>query len=260
MTSASRSIVLSEWQTLGPENCPELRGLFLDESQATKSIAATLTKSRLLELTELRNGLEVRAFSHVGRIRIGDLHITVLPKLKGSSLLTLLRYAHGFRRLKLIADFSQLTGPSGFEDLLIAQLHAEAQELISQGLQRSYVARDERLASPRGRIDVQRMALDGGSMSATLPCRHYPRIEDTPLNRVLVAGLKLAGSLASHLPLRRESKRLASQIEEHVSSVTLSGSILDQVARHQNRLNRSYQPAMSIIRLLVEAQGVMLEG
>lgn len=139
MTTASRSIVLSESQTLRPENCPELRDVFLDESQTTKAIVATLAKSRLLELTELRNGLEVRAFSYVGRIQVGDLTITIHPKLKGSSLLTLLRYAHGYRRLNLISNASQLAGPSGFEDLLIAQLNAEAQELISRGLQRSYI-------------------------------------------------------------------------------------------------------------------------
>jgi len=179
MIAAARSITLSEWQTQGPEDCDELHGQFLDQSDAAKSVASTLAASRLLQLTELRNGLEVKAFSHVGRIRIGDLSITVLPKLRGASLLKLLRYAYGFRRLNLISDTSHLIEPCGFEDLLVAQLNAEAQELLSRGLQRSYIAQNERLASPRGRIDVQRLALDGGTVTASLPCRHYPRIEDT---------------------------------------------------------------------------------
>ncbi len=260
MIAAARSITLSEWQTQGPEDCDELHGQFLDQSDAAKSVASTLAASRLLQLTELRNGLEVKAFSHVGRIRIGDLSITVLPKLRGASLLKLLRYAYGFRRLNLISDTSHLIEPCGFEDLLVAQLNAEAQELLSRGLQRSYIAQNERLASPRGRIDVQRLALDGGTVTASLPCRHYPRIEDTLLNRVLVAGLKLGGSLASSATLRRESRRLAAQIEEQVSSVRLNAAVMDQVARQLNRLTKNYVPAMSIIRLLVEAQGVTLEG
>jgi 5-methylcytosine-specific restriction enzyme subunit McrC len=260
MIATSQSITLSEWQTVGPKDCDELQGRFLDDSDAGKSVASTLANSRLLELTELRSGLEVKAFSHVGRIRIGDLNVTVLPKLRGSSLLKLLRYAYGFRRLNLISDTSHLIEPCGFEDLLVAQLNTEAQELLSRGLQRSYVVQSERLASPRGRIDIQQMALDGGKITATLPCRHYPRIEDTPLNRVLVSGLKLAGSLASNVALRRESRRLAALIEEQVSPVNLTSAVMNQVARQLNRLTKTYLPAMSIIRLLVEAQGVALEG
>lgn len=160
----------------------------------------------------------------------------------------------------MISDTSHLIEPCGFEDLLVAQLNAEAQELLSRGLQRAYVARNERLASPRGRINIQQLALDGGNITATLPCRHYPRIEDTPLNRVLVAGLKLAGSIASNVALRRESRRLATQIEEQVSPINLNSAVMNQVARQLNRLNKCYEPAMSIIRLLVEAQGVALEG
>ena len=260
MIATAQSITLSEWQTLGPGDCDELRGRFLDQSDTAKSVASTLANSRLLELTELRSGLEVKAFSHVGRIRIDDLNITVLPKLRGASLLRLLRYAYGFRRLNLISDTSHLIEPCGFEDLLVAQLNTEAQELLSRGLQRSYIAQNERLASPRGRINIQQLALDGGKITATLPCRHYPRIEDTLLNRVLVAGLKLAGSIASNVALRRESRRLATQIEEQVSPINLNSAVMNQVARQLNRLTKTYLPAMSIIRLLVEAQGVALEG
>lgn len=260
MIATLQSITLSEWETIGPNESVELVGQFLDQSEAVHSVATNLVNSRLLQLTELRKGLEVKAFSHVGRIRIGSLNITVLPKLRGASLLKLLRYAYGFRRLNLISDTSHLIEPCGFEDLLVAQLNAEAQELLSRGLQRAYVACNERLASPRGRIDIQQLALDGGKITATLPCRHYPRIEDTLLNRVLVAGLTLAGSLASNIGLRRESRRLASQIVEQVSPVSLNAAVMNQVARQLNRLTKTYLPAMSIIRLLVEAQGVALEG
>lgn len=121
--------------------------------------------------------------------------------------------------------------PCGFEDLLVAQLNAEAQELRARGLRRSHIARNEHLASPRGRIDIQQLALDGGRITATLPCRHYPRIEDTLLNRVLVAGLTLAASLANNIALRRESTRLAAQIEELVSPINLTAAVMDLVAR-----------------------------
>lgn len=254
------SVTLSEWETLTPIDCPKLAGKFFEDSVECRRVLDALNNSRMLRLTELKQGIEISAFSHVGRVRIGDLSITVLPKLKSASLLRLLRYAFGFRRLELISDSTHLVEQCGFEDLLISQLNAEAQELISRGLQRTYVRQDERLASPRGRINIDRLALDGGTITATLPCQHHPRVVDTFLNRVLMAGLRLAGSLASLVDLRRDSRRLASLMEEQVSSINLNAAVLDQAARQMNRLSAAYVPSLSIIRLLVEAQGIVLEG
>ena len=260
MTPTLTSIKLSEWETLGPDECADLAGRFLDASAGVRHVVKRLTESNLLGLTELRRGLQINAYSHVGRIRVGDLNVTVLPKIKGTSLLSLVRYAYGFRRLKLISDSTHLVDQCGFEDLLISQLNAEVQELISRGLLRAYIATSERLSSPRGRIDLRRMALDGGTVTATLPCVHYPRIEDTLLNRALMAGLRLAATMASVVDLRRESRRLASLMEEQVSPLRLDGIVLERAARQMNRLTTAYSSALSIIRLLVEAQGVVLEG
>ncbi len=260
MTATLTSITLSEWDTQGPDNCADLAGRFLDASPGTRRVVERLTESNLVGLTELRRGLTIKAFSHVGRIRVGDLSITILPKIKGASLLSLVRYTYGFRRLNLISDSTHLVEQCGFQDLLISQLNAEVQELFSRGLLRAYVSTSERLGSPRGRIDLTRIALDGGTVTATLPCQHHPRIEDTLLNRVLMAGLLLAGSMASVVGLRRESRKLASLLEEQVSPVRLDGIMLDRATRQMNRLTTAYASALSIIRLLVEAQGVVLEG
>ncbi|TWU40002.1 5-methylcytosine-specific restriction enzyme subunit McrC [Novipirellula aureliae] len=260
MTIAAHSIVLSEWETASPETHECLRGFFLDSGSSAFAAAETLTRSRRLELNELRNGLEIKALSHVGRLRLGGLTVTIMPKLPGASLLNLLRYAYGFRKLHLLFDANHLAEPCGFEDLLVAQLNTEAQELLSRGLQRAYVRRGERLASPRGQIDIGWIAREGGLMTAELPCCHYPRIEDTLFNQVLHGGLRLAGSLASNLDLRRDSRRLASLMEESVSSIRLNSTTMNQVARQSNRLTRSYTAALSIIRLLVESEGITLEG
>lgn len=169
-------------------------------------------------------------------------------------------YTYGFRRLRLFSEAAQRIASGGFEDLLVSQLNAEVGELISRGLHRNYIGRQERLASPRGRIDIQRIANDGGVTSATLPCVYHPRIEDTLLNRMLLAGLLLAAGVASDLRLRREARRLASSFEESVSPIVLNGTNLDRASHRLNRLTRAYESAISIIRLLCESQGVSFVG
>ncbi|NNJ24636.1 McrC family protein [Alienimonas chondri] len=213
-----------------------------------------------MRFTELQGELRIAARSHVGRARVGDLTVTVLPKIEAGSLLRLHRYAHSFRRLKLLSEAEHLVERCGFEDLLVLQLNAEARELIARGLRREAVGRTEPLASPRGRIAVDRLARSGGLATAALPCRHFPRTEDVPLNRVLLAGLRLAGDVASLLELRRDSRRLAAQLEEHVARVQLDLTTVERAEARLNRLSTAYGPALGLIRLLVEGRGVSLEG
>lgn len=260
MSLIEQSLTISEWEAVGPENSDLLRDFRLPETVAVRQIVEQLAVSRLLQFTELRHGLQVKAFSHVGRLRIGNLTITVMPKIQSSSLLGLLRYAYGFRNLNLLSDANHSIQQSGFEDLLVAQLVQEVQELLSRGLRRAYVSRDERLASPRGRIDVGRIVRDGGVMTATLPCSHYPRVEDTLLNQTLKAGLMLASSMASNLQLRRDARRLVALMDEAVSTIKLNAGVLRDVERQLNRLSNACAPSVSIIRLLYESKGITLDG
>ena len=258
--SEETSFALSEWETLSPETNSELAGLFLEETPECRRVTEALNKSGKIQLTELKSGLRISASSHVGRIRVGNLTITILPKLKVGSLLRLLRYAFGFRRLDLISNSNQLVDQGGFEDLLISQLNAEAQELILRGLQKTYVRKSERLASPRGRVSIDRLALDGGTVTASLPCQHFPRLEDSLINQTLLAGLRHAGTTAGMLELRRTSKRLAAMMEEQVSRIRLDAGTTDRAIRTVNRLSSAYEPALSIIQLLASGRGVVLEG
>ncbi len=253
-------ITLSEWDILTPKSCPELEDLFLDGDAATLKLVEGLSNSGLLQVTELRSGLMIKTFSYVGRLRLGNLKIAINPKIESNHLLGLLRYAFGFRNLRLAARVEQNVGASGFEDLLVSQLNAEVKELIARGLRRAYLRSEDDLVSPRGKIDIQKLANRIGIVSPKLPCCHYPRTEDIMLNRVLGAGLKLAASVADDLGLKRESNRLADLFVDRVSLIRLNASVLDSLERQMNRLTVAYEPAFSIIRLLCESQGVLFEG
>jgi 5-methylcytosine-specific restriction enzyme subunit McrC len=249
---------MKEWETLRPEPGSGLENRALDKKE-DRLIAEDLAKAGLLEVTELRTGLQIRSFSHVGTIRLGNINITVLPKLDQSSLLNLLRYAYGFRKLKLLSASALWLDQSGFADLLVAQLVAEVLELVARGLHRNYVPRRDWLSSPKGRIDIGRLAAQGGVVTANLPCLYHPRIEDTLLNQILSSGLELAGSVANDLQLRRDTARLAAVFEEQVVPLQLNGSVLDRGLQRVNRLTTAYEPALKIIQLLWESHGVVLD-
>ena len=230
MTAAAAELRLSEWESATPDSHPALLGRVL--TPEARPVADLLNDRGLLRVTELRAGLAVAANSRVGRVRLGDLQISVRPKLPFPALLPLVRYAHGLRALKLVGDADHPAGPAALEDLFAAQLLAEAEELLFRGLARSYRTRSERLAAPRGRILVNRLA----------------------------AGLRLAADAAADLDLRRGCRRLAAALEEFAVPSRLTQATLAVAEAGLNRLTATYRPAMTIVRLLLEARGASLDA
>lgn len=250
---------MPEWDNRGPDRCPDLVGRFL-EGAAERELAERLARERRLEVTELRSGLMVRSFSHVGAVRLGGIEIVIEPKIDHAAMLGLLRYAYGFRGLRLFPEATSNLDRSGFADLMIAQLLAEVGELVSRGLHRDYVARDEWLATPRGRIDLGRLATRGGAIDAALPCGHHPRIENILINQAIQSGLAFAATVAGDLALRREARRLVARLGERVTPVRLDADALDRADHEVNRLTAAYAPALTLIRMLWDARGVSLDA
>ena len=235
-------IRLKEWESRSaskPEY-PELRGVHL-EDEASQAMADRLTRSRTLVIRDLACGLEIAATSYVGRVRLGNIEITVEPKVGGDLLLRLFRYAYGLRDLQRLPPASYATGGSLFVELLVSQLHAEARELLARGLHRRYEPRQQKMLSPRGRIDMQALAAHSGRVDEGLLCRHHPRTEDTVINRVLLGGLKLARTLTSDASLRSACNRLISMLEVSVTPTPLGFALLQQANRQMSRLVRAYR-------------------
>ncbi len=80
MDSQSNYIKLSEWQSQFPSPGTPLYKVFLDDPECQKT-AQELTSSGMLEITELREGLFVKACSYVGHVRLGNIEITVQPHI-----------------------------------------------------------------------------------------------------------------------------------------------------------------------------------
>jgi 5-methylcytosine-specific restriction enzyme subunit McrC len=249
--------VCQEWRTYTPESASILAGRDLGDV-AARRLAAELTMAGRLKVLELRDGLQIETTSYVGTVRLGNLELTIQPKLQGLPLVNLLRYAYGLRNLKLFETLPQGVAGVAFHDLLIYQLAAEVSELLARGLSRRYEREETLLASPRGRIDFTALAQQMGVAMAALPCAHHPRQEDTLHNRAILAGLRLGTRLTSDLALRGQLRRLAARLTDNVTTTALNADLLRQVQRHDDRLTAAYRPALMIIELLLAGQGITL--
>jgi 5-methylcytosine-specific restriction enzyme subunit McrC len=254
------AIVMQEWESATPASHSQLAGASIEGSPEVESLVQVLSQSGMLEILELKHGLSVGATSFVGQVQVGNLTVTVLPKLKSQSLVNLLRYAYGLGNLTCFSQTLQKLDRRAFQDLLISELLVQVQELVSRGLHRTYVRKEGDLASPRGKISIQRFVTQGSRLTACLPCIHHPRTEDCLLNQVVTAGLALAAALATDTVLKRESRRLATIVETSLTPIRLDERILNRAEQSLNRLTTAYAPALSIIRLLLDSLGVTLTG
>ena len=251
-------IELTEWQVASPDTMPGLVGSELGDAAALK-LAVELAQRERIRILEVRHGVRVETMSFVGSLQIGSLHLNIRPKLQGLPLLNLLRYAYGLRHLDLFSLHDQGTQPDTFQDLLCQQLAAEAQELLARGLHRRYEQRSDLLASPRGRIDFTQLAGRAGMAQSSLSCIHYPRLQDTLINQVLLAGLQSAARLTHDLVLRTHLRRLVALLGDQVTPAHLTAETIQQVRHQSDRLTATYRPALAIIELLMESQGSALE-
>ena len=253
------SIELFEWESKLPEPGTILEGISLGSDKSVREIAEMLSHSGRLEILELSNGLSIKAYSYVGVIKLGNIRITIHPKISGSPLLNLLRYAYSMRNLNLFPPLDYGTEAQSFQDLLINQLIVETFELISRGLTKQYIRLDEDLINIRGKINFQKLAYQGGLNQALMPCIYHPRIEDCLINQVLKAGLKLSIKLTDNLMMRVELRRLIAILDETVSDLRVNLAILGQVRRKMNRLTRAYASIFTIIEVLIESSGITFD-
>jgi 5-methylcytosine-specific restriction enzyme subunit McrC len=254
---AIQTIELAEWSEVGPTEDARLKGMSLGKDAQAHRIADVL-RARV-DIREAHDGLKITTTSFVGRVDIGPLRIIIRPKLPAMPLTRLLRYAYGLRDLSIIEETQTPVAQCGLEDLLIAMLAAETDELLHRGLSRHHVPLESRLESPRGHILISELARRGGVMEARLSCRYFERLADWHLNQVLRAGIIVAAGMSSDHELRRRLHRSADRLGSVSSKVRLDIRDVDRAERGLTRLTSAYAPALTIIRLLCEMRGVIFD-
>lgn len=252
---------LREWEVARPdrEDRYGLRGVWLEHDK-DRTLAAQLTRAGMLEVTELKDGLSVRALAHVGRVQLGRVVVTVEPKVAPDDLLDLLRYAYGLRNLRLLDAAEFATTGRLLQDLVVAQLLAEVRELLRRGMSREYTSRTELLSSPRGRVDMGALVRRAPLVEPAITCRHHPRSGDHLLNRVVLAGLRLAEQVASDSGLRFAVARTKEGLANDIASVRLDVTSLRRAWDHVDRMTAHYGAALKLTEILYACSSVTHDG
>lgn len=249
-------LTLSEWEVLSPGRDSPTRGLTLGDD-AHRRVAEQLGAQNRIEIRELRAGLEIQARSYVGRIALGDLTITVVPKLAPDTMLGLFAYAFDLEKLDIHEVTHLEDGSLAIEDLVVMQLVKEAHTLMRGGLARRYEVRREWLGAPRGRIQFDELTR-GPMVRAALPCEHHARQVDWKLNRIVAAGLRYAVAATASPALRARMADVARAWGHEVPAAASVG--VGEIARALHALDRQTERYRRTLTLLLLVLGAMQLG
>lgn len=216
-----------------------------------------LTKSNMLEIKELRSGVEISSFSYVGTARLENFEVVVGPKiqLEPQNLPRLLAYAFGFDDIRMLDGEAGVTPRHDWlVDVLVDFFVRECRRLIAMGLLKSYMTYRDDVSFLRGRILVRRQLGHIAKREPVFACEFDELEYDSLENRILLYCLGRCHDITGSSRLRKETRMLARQLAGAVRHAEISLEDIDGVA--YTRLNQHYRALHALARLIISSTGV----
>jgi len=93
---------------------------------------------------------------------------------------------------------------------------------------------------------------------SVVACTYYNRSDAVSLNRVLLAGLRLAARASTDNQLTVRVFRLSQMLEDTIPDTQLTTAELDKASRAIDRRTTAYSSALTLIRILFNGMGVSI--
>lgn len=203
---------------------------------------------------------EITARQVVGVVAAQECSLEILPKIDGASdqsdeairtrLVSMLDVALGLK----LGDGQALAMARQKETLLDILIRLFADRLLAEarrGLPRAYFAQEEDLAALRGRLDVIRQFTHHAVRPDRLACRFDALIPDTPLLRIMKAGVVMLRRHARVLETQRRLDELRFLLAA-VSDVPVSRLPWSEV--RIDRTNRRWETLYQLAKLFLKRE------
>jgi len=187
--------------------------------------------------------------STIGALEVGDLSISIHPKLDISRVLFLASYAMGSFKLREMERFNFEDAPSLIEVLALA-LAVVARRAFASGLLHGYRTEEEAMHTVRGRVRITEQIRRRFGIPLPLEVRYDEFTDDITANRLVKAAATRLGRMRVRSPQSRAGLRWISARLENVSLVEFQVNAIPKVAF--DRLNAHYCEVVALSRLVLQ--------
>ena len=231
-----RRLDLQEYRTSGPVSLTSL------EREALRVIP-----SLTIEPAPGEDSWYLTPGSTIGALEVGDLSVSIRPKLEISRVLYLASYALGevgFREERFCFEKADT-----LVETLVPALVAAARRAFSQGLLHGYRTLEEALQTVRGRIDVGEQMRRRFDLSIPVEVRYDEYTEDILANRLVKAAAMLLGRLRIRDSRARAGLGWTGAMLGNVSLVEFRPREVPEI--YFDRLNEHYREVVELSRLIL---------
>lgn len=217
------------------------------ELDITRRQAEALQRTGFVALSPIAGDRwRVTPSSFVGSLVMEDIELLIRPKINPENLFLLLEPGlppHAWRRETFDYGSSSDLLPS-----VISFFARTVETSLGRGIIRSYESRREELVALRGRVDYSGQFRMGGTLSP-VACAFDEFSQNTVENRALKSAIRKALRVPriAHDVRRLLMHQLAAL--EDVDDASISAEVIDSISL--NRLNRHYEPALRLSRLIL---------
>jgi len=191
---------------------------------------------------------EIRPSSFVGSLTVGEHRFRIQPKAGIRNVLAMMDVQVSSEQWS--NDVTPQGSDPDFLAVMARVMCLASEETTRRGVRRDYVSRQERLVSPRGRIDIAEIVRRPG-LETPVPCRFDEHTVDVPLNRLIRAALERARRVPAIGP--GWQRRLMVQLGELEDASGPLGDI-DWVLRWDpGPMERHYESAVRLAHLILLA-------
>ncbi len=186
--------------------------------------------------------------STVGAVEVGDLSVSIRPKLDVARVLFLAGYAEEDVDVWKPERFDFREAPTLVEALAPA-LAAAARRAFAGGLLHGYRVEEEALLTVRGRVRVEDQIRRRLGAAVPVEVRYDEFTDDVTANRLVKAAAVRLGRMRLRRPRSRHELRWVGGRLENVSLVEYPPAAVPEVTF--DRLNERYREALALARLVL---------
>ena len=193
--------------------------------------------------------------STVGALELGDLAVSIRPKLEVSRVLFLASYAMG--AFKLQDEAYAFDDKETLVEALAPALVAAARRAFGRGLLHGYRTEEEALHTVRGRIMLAEQVRRRFDIPLPVEVRYDDFTDDILPNRLVKAAASVLGAMHIKAGDTREGLRWMDATLGNVSLLRFSPLDVPSVAF--NRLNEHYREVVELSRLILQYRAIEMD-